>query len=352
MLKLSTLAMLVAGALVATGCGPTNRNKKRAKYGGGGSGADFTNAPPPGGGPAATGGKYTLMPTSAATALLRITTDPVNEERPALSPDGSTLLVGLRVFDNAAKLSRYPGIVAVDPNGGPGRTLLTQSGTEADRAAWVPDGSTFVYATNAPGGAWTLVRANSRMPGAGFSVIISANVAPLADFPTVAPDGLIAFTVDVQKVTMIATVRMDGTGYQLVQQGTFASFSPDGKRMAFSRNVGDATHLFVSDRSGGAIMQLTFGKASAVAPAWSPDGQFIAFASTKDTEHLPLSQQHHKLYVIRSTGGGITKLTEGTADCNYPNWGVDGNIYFNSDQAGNYDIWRIRPVLTAVGSSI
>ena len=352
MIKLSTAAMLVAGAILATGCGPANR-KKKAKHPTGdfmteGSG-DGALA---GGGPAATGGKFTLMPTTAATALFHVTTDPVDEERPALSPDGSMLLVGLRVWDSKAQYSRYPGIVAVDPNGGPGRTMLTQSNVEADRPAWLPDATTFVYASNAPSNQWTLVRANSKMPGSGYSIVVSSQLAPLADFPTVSPDGLVAFTVDVQKVTMIATVRLDGTGYQLVQQGTYAAFSPDGKRMAFSRNLGDTTQLFVSDRSGGSVMQLTTGKANALWPTWSPDGQFIAFASNKGTEFLDAKAQHSHIFVIRSTGGGTTKLTDGTADCGYPNWGVDGNVYFNSDQAGNYDIWRVRPVLTAVGSSI
>lgn len=347
MIKLSTLAMLVAGALVAAGCGP----KKRPKYAKGyGSGTSPTASPAGDGAPVA--GKYTLAATTAATALQQITTDPINEERPALSPDGGTLLVGLRTHDAATKTLMYPGIVAVSPNGGPSRTFLTQPGMESSRAAWVPDASTYVYAANTPSGDLALVRANSRAAGSGFSVVAPPSLARLPDYPTVAADGLIAFTVSVQKIDMIATIRMDGSGYQLVQQGTFASFSPDGKRLAFSRTIGNSTHLFVSDRSGGAVMQLTFGHAYAFWPTWSPDGQFIAFASNKGLEHLPPNQQLAHIFVIRSTGGGVTQLTAGTADCGFPHWGVDGNIYFNSDQAGNYDIWRLRPVLTAVGSTI
>ncbi len=345
MFKLSTFALLAAGALLALGCGPS-KSKKRAKHGG-----DFM-ANATGGGGAAAPGKYTLAATTAATALQQITTDPVAEEHPALSPDGTTLLIGLRSVDPATKSITFPGLVAIAPNGGPGRTFLTQPGMESSRGAWAPDGSTYVYTTNTPGGEVTLVRANSKSPGAGFTVIVPAATAPLPDYPTVAPDGLIAFTVSVQKTDMIATVRMNGEGYQLVQQGSFAAFSPDGKRLAFGRTVGETTHLFVSDRSGGAIQQLTIGRAYALWPTWSPDGQFIAFASNKGTEDLPPAQQHAEIFVIRASGGGVTQLTAGTADCGFPHWGVDGNIYFNADQAGNYDIWRLRPVLTALGSTI
>jgi len=349
MLSVPKLAMLVAGALVVAGCAPANRNKKRAKSGGdlmgGGGGLDALAG---GGGGGATG-KYTLSATTAASALTQLTTDPIDEERPMLSPDGGALLVGLRARDT--KTTSYPGIIAVSPNGGAARTFLTQPGTEASRAAWVPDGSTFVYTTNAPG-ELTLVRANSRSPGAGYTIIASSQIAPWADYPSVAPDGLVAVTVEVQKLAMIATVRMDGSNYQLVQQGTHAAFSPDGKRMVFSRMVGNNMQLFVSDRSGGSVAQLTYGKAYAMWPSWSPDGQFVVFASNKGLEHLPEAQQLAHIFVVRATGGGVTQLTSGTADCGFPSWGADGNVYFNSDQAGNYDIWRVRPVLAAVGSAI
>ncbi|MEZ0267367.1 MAG: hypothetical protein ACAI43_21750 [Phycisphaerae bacterium] len=338
---------IAAAALFAFACGPKNRNKKPPNNnmfdpsGGGG-----------GGGSTAPGGKYTLGTTTAASGLQRITFDMIDEERPALSPDGSMLLVGLRVYDKAAGFQRFPGIIAVDPNGAPGRTMMTQSGSESDRAAWAPDGSTFLYATNAPG-SWTLVRANSRAPMSGYTIIIPATSAPLADFPSAAPDGLVAFTMDVNKSSMIATCRMDGSGMQMIEQGTNATFSPDGKFIAFTRDVGGSLQLFLSDRSGGSVRQLTFGKANNLWPAWSPDGRFLTFTSNKGTEYMDKNAQHSHIWAVSAMGGQPVQLTTGTADCGYPNWGVDGNVYFNSDQAaGNYDIWRMHVQVEGMGKSI
>lgn len=342
-----TLLLAFGGlAVLATACGPKNRNRRPANDG-------MFNAPSNGGGGmAAPGGKFTLATTTAASNLQRLTFDAVDEERPALSPDGSMLLVGLRVYDKAAGFQRFPGIIAIDPNGGQGRTMMTQQGVESDRAAWAPDGSTFLYATNAPG-SWTLVRANSRAPQSGYQVIIAAAQAPLADFPSAAPDGLVAFTMDVNKSSMIATVRMDGSGMQMVEQGTHATFSPDGKWIAFTRDVGGSLQLFLSDRSGGSVKQLTFGKANNLWPAWSPDGRFLAYTSNKGTEFMDKNSQHSHIWAIATTGGAQVQLTSGTADCGYPNWGVDGNVYFNSDQAaGNYDIWRMHVQVEGMGKAI
>jgi len=61
---------------------------------------------------------------------------------------------------------------------------------------------------------------------------------------------------------------------------TAPAFSPDGQRLAFSaRDAAPASpyHLFVRTVDGGAAAQLTFGPANDFGPAWSPDGASVAF---------------------------------------------------------------------------
>lgn len=343
-LTVATFALLAS--VMAFGCGPKNRKPKSGLDWGGMGGGGGGGGMPGGGG----GGGSALSTTGAASGLMRVTFDPIDEERPVLSPDGSTLLVGLRTWTKADGF-HHPGIVAVNPNGGGNRTMMTQGGIEADRATWLPDGSSYVYATNGPG-AWSIVRAQSKYPGSPYTVIASGDVAPGADYPTVAPDGLIALTIEKNKVLFIATVRMDGSGFELVEQGNQASFSPEGKRLAFIRDVNESSQLFVSTRNGSGVTQLTFGKAAVYWPTWSPDGQWIAFATNRGTEYMGDDAQKYQIWAVRPDGSGLTQLTTGTTDCGFPNWGVDGFIYFNANQAGNYDIWRLRPSPDLGGKSI
>jgi TolB protein len=51
-------------------------------------------------------------------------------------------------------------------------------------------------------------------------------------------------------------------------------------------------------------------------PDWSPDGNEIAFESTRDGKHA--------VYVVRADGSGLRKLTSGEASDEQPRWSPDG----------------------------
>lgn len=57
-------------------------------------------------------------------------------------------------------------------------------------------------------------------------------------------------------------------------------WSPDGKQLAFVRNVSGKPQIFLLSTTGGEAVQLTRSKYGAANPKWSPDGRQILYASS------------------------------------------------------------------------
>jgi serine/threonine protein kinase len=85
------------------------------------------------------------------------------------------------------------------------------------------------------------------------------------------------------------------------------SFSPDGKWICFALGANDAeTNIFKMQTAGGEPIQLTyFNHAMTSSPAWSPDGQRIAFVS--DQNGTP------RVWTISANGGTPQPLEETNA---------------------------------------
>jgi Tol biopolymer transport system component len=112
--------------------------------------------------------------------------------------------------------------------------------------------------------------------------------------------------------------------------------SPDGRRLAF---VSDRSGWFevwmCAYPEGTDCRQLTsFRQGYLGAPAWSPDGQRIAFDARVDG--------NADIYLVRADGGQPVRLTHETSVESRPNWSGDSRwIYFRSDRTGTHQIWKM-----------
>src|SRR5207249_7370210 len=85
---------------------------------------------------------------------------------------------------------------------------------------------------------------------------------------------------------------------------------------------------------GSAQTRLTNNATTDGAPAWSPDGQRIAFVSYGDEE----------IYVMNADGSAVTRLTNNAGFDGGPAWSPDGQkLAFVTYRDGNEEIYVMSP---------
>ena len=125
--------------------------------------------------------------------------------------------------------------------------------------------------------------------------------------------------------------------------GRMPSFSPDGNQIVFVRYTDDGknTCLWIMNADGSNTAQLTYAKSDVVwHPRFSPNGQQIVFQCAPKR-----TNKNFDLYIIDKNGNNLTQLTINKSYDGEPYWSNDGHIYFTSDrggQAGRYQIWRFK----------
>jgi CubicO group peptidase (beta-lactamase class C family) len=145
--------------------------------------------------------------------------------------------------------------------------------------------------------------------------------------------------------TSVLVTLNDGVEAELpVPAGGFSDWSPDGQQIAFSssRNLNPELYLINADGTG--LRRLTTDTAVDFLPRWSPDAMTLAFASDRGAlTKMPLPEPD--LWLLDVATGQTRPLTNGLGDVLGHSWSPNGDrIVFTRThtEASPYgDLWSV-----------
>jgi len=209
---------------------------------------------------------------------------------PQWSPAGDTIIFGVGVFN--AFFNGFNGLflkpgdrvesgaqIAVIRPDGSGFRELTSGANNNGFPSMAPDGKRFVYRSFGPEG-----------------------------------DGLRIKTLDTGVVTSLTT------GYD-----NFPLWSPRGDRIMFSRQADGDYEIYSIRPDGTDVTRLTRARGNDAHQAWSPDGEHIAFATTRmgfkdEMTYTDAPQPYGEIFVMRYDGTNLQQLTDNQWEEGTPAW--------------------------------
>jgi TolB protein len=111
-----------------------------------------------------------------------------------------------------------------------------------------------------------------------------------------------------------------------------AAPSPDGRKVAMILSKSGSPDVWVADADGSNLKQLTTTPEDESSPCWSPDGQWICFATKINGRRM--------LAKVPASGGPMERVaTAGVSNPTEPDWSPDGKwIAFTRQTASEFDI--------------
>lgn len=189
--------------------------------------------------------------------------------------------------------------------------------------------------------------------GLSLVVIVGALLGGSRVARAVGPtQGTIAFSITTARTgdADIYSMNADGTGVtdltnDVNSNDFWPSYSPDGSKIAFQRNLADGNRdIFVINADGSGLRRLTTSKAADRFPVWTPDGSHVVFASNRNDPNFAKCTSpnycNFDVFEMNADGTNVRQLTSGFDDF-VPSVSPAGTIAFMSYRSGVSTVWTM-----------
>jgi Tol biopolymer transport system component/DNA-binding winged helix-turn-helix (wHTH) protein len=250
-------------------------------------------------------------------------------EGDALQPNCSPHGYRIAYWSRPGRVGQRENIWTI-PTGGGEAVAVTNGSTTDLNPVWSPDGK-YLYFSSTRGGSMNIWRVaidekSGATLGAPEAVTsIGATTSPLhLNFSS---DGRHLVYVANEEIRNLRRVAFDPSARKAVgepvsitrgsMQLWFPDPSPDGQWLT-CYSMGNQRHIFIIRTDGTDLRDLTDDANRYFWPRWSPDGKSIAFSSRRTG--------NYELWIINRDGSGLRQLTQGheSPGAHYSPWSPDG----------------------------